>query len=40
LHKAKDRDYRCSCGYRTHRDRLGAINILSAPVIGGNSLSA
>ncbi|MFW0861841.1 MAG: RNA-guided endonuclease InsQ/TnpB family protein [Dethiobacter sp.] len=40
LHKAKDRDYRCSCGYRMHRDRLGAINILSAPVIGGNSLSA
>jgi IS605 OrfB family transposase len=40
LNKAKDRDYRCSCGYHTHRDRLGAINIISAPVIDGKSLSA
>ncbi len=38
--KAKDRKYNCSCGYRTHRDRVGAINIMSAPVVDGNSLSA
>ncbi|MCP3773580.1 zinc ribbon domain-containing protein [Paenibacillus sp. MZ04-78.2] len=30
----------CSCGYRAHRDRVGAINILRQPVIDGNSLSA
>lgn len=40
LNKAKDRDYRCSCGFHTHRDRLGAMNIISAPVTDGNSLSA
>ncbi|MCP3773653.1 transposase [Paenibacillus sp. MZ04-78.2] len=38
--KAKDRTYECSCGYRAHRDRVGAINILRQPVIDGNSLSA
>lgn len=38
--KAKDRRYRCSCGFNTHRDRVGAINILNQPVAGGNSLSA
>lgn len=38
--KAKDRKYKCSCGFKTHRDRVGAINIISAPVIDGNSLSA
>jgi len=38
--KAKDRKYKCSCGYRTHRDRVGAINIINAPVVDGNSLSA
>ncbi len=38
--KAKDRKYQCSCGYHTHRDRVGAINIIYAPVIDGNSLSA
>jgi len=40
LNKAKDRDYRCICGFHTHRDRLGAINIIDAPVADGNSLSA
>jgi len=40
LNKAKDREYQCSCGYKTHRDRLGAINIIHAPVIDGKSLSA
>lgn len=38
--KVKDRKYACSCGYKTHRDRVGAINIIHAPVIGGNSQSA
>lgn len=27
---ANDRNYICSCGYHTHRDRLGAVNILTA----------
>lgn len=38
--KAKDRKYKCDCGFKSHRDRVGAINIISAPVIDGNSLSA
>lgn len=33
--KAKDRLYICSCGYKTHRDRVGAINILHQPVADG-----
>ncbi|ARE89038.1 transposase [Clostridium formicaceticum] len=40
LNKAKDRKYKCSCGFKTHRDRLDAMNIMNAPVIDGNSLSA
>jgi transposase, IS605 OrfB family, central region len=40
LNKARDRKYRCKCGMKIHRDRLGAINIISAPVADGNSLSA
>ena len=40
MNHAKDRSYRCSCGFKTHRDRVGAINIINAPVIGGNSRSA
>ena len=40
LNKARDRKYKCSCGFKIHRDRLGAINIINAPVIDGNSLSA
>lgn len=40
LNKARDRKYKCSCGYQTHRDRVGAINIISAAVAGGRSLSA
>lgn len=27
--KAMDRTYHCSCGYRAHRDRVGAINIMA-----------
>ncbi|MGO0063357.1 RNA-guided endonuclease InsQ/TnpB family protein [Brevibacillus fluminis] len=38
--KAKDRRYECSCGFKTHRDRVGAINIMRQPVADGNSLSA
>ncbi|MBO1627998.1 RNA-guided endonuclease InsQ/TnpB family protein [Bacillus arachidis] len=38
--KAKDRTYKCKCGFRTHRDRVGAMNIRYAPVIDGNSQSA
>ena len=38
--KANERKYQCSCGFKTHRDRVGTINILSAPVTNGKSLSA
>ncbi|MBC8015111.1 MAG: IS200/IS605 family element transposase accessory protein TnpB [Sporomusaceae bacterium] len=38
--KAKDRKYQCGCGCKKHRDMVGAINIISAPVVSGNSLSA
>jgi len=30
---AKDRKYQCSCGFKTHRDRVAGINIIHAPVI-------
>jgi len=40
-HKMKDRRYKCStCGYHGHRDIVGAINIMNAPVVDGNSLPA
>lgn len=36
--KAKGRSYECShCGFKTHRDRVGAINIISAPLIDGKA---
>lgn len=38
--KARDRKYECPCGFKTHRDRVGAINIMNQPVADGNSLSA
>ncbi len=38
--KANDRKYKCSCGFIGHRDIVGALNIISATVIDGNSLSA
>jgi IS605 OrfB family transposase len=38
--KANDRMYKCSCGFKGHRDIVGALNIISATVIDGNSLSA
>ncbi|OEF99957.1 transposase [Vulcanibacillus modesticaldus] len=31
----KDRKYQCSCGFKTHRDRVAGINIINAPVIDG-----
>ena len=37
---AKDRKYTCACGYSGHRDRVGAMNIIHAPVIAGNRRSA
>lgn len=40
LNHAKDRNYSCDCGFKAHRDRVGAINIIHATVIDGNSLSA
>jgi len=40
VNHAKDRDYLCSCGYAGHRDRVGAVNIINAPVIVGKRRSA
>lgn len=37
---AKDRNYKCGCGYSAHRDRVGALNIIYAPVASGNRKSA
>jgi IS605 OrfB family transposase len=33
--KAKGRNYTCKCGYHSHRDLVGAINIIKAPLIAG-----
>jgi len=38
--KANDRKYKCGCGFKGHRDIIGATNIISAPVVVGNRLSA
>ena len=39
--KANDRKYKCkTCGHTEHRDKIGARNIITAPVIDGKSLSA
>ena len=38
--KAQDRRYTCPCGFKRHRDIVGAMNIRYATVIGGNSQSA
>lgn len=35
LNKAKGRNYTCRCGYHAHRDLVGAMNIIKAPVIAG-----
>lgn len=33
MNKAKDRKYKCVCGFKCHRDRVGAMNIINAPVV-------
>lgn len=40
LNTAKDRKYLCVCGFKSHRDIVGARNIISAPVAVGNRMSA
>jgi len=40
LNKAKDRLYVCECGFRSHRDRVGALNILRVPALSGNRMAA
>ena len=37
VHHAKDRNYTCSCGFRIHRDLLGAINICNSTEYVGDS---
>ena len=37
---AKDRNYICRCGYHTHRDLLGAINICNSTEYIGNRYTA
>jgi IS605 OrfB family transposase len=37
---ANDRKYQCECGFKGHRDIIGARNIISAPVVDGMSLPA
>lgn len=38
--KAQDRNYKCKCGFKKHRDLVGAMNIRYAPVVDGKSQSA
>jgi len=38
--KANDRRYFCSCGFKSHRDIVGAMNIISAPVVSDKRKSA
>ncbi|MUV36743.1 putative transposase [Lentibacillus sp. JNUCC-1] len=38
--KTQDRKYKCKCGFKRHRDLIGAMNIRYAPVIDGKSQSA
>lgn len=37
VHHANDRDYKCSCGFHTHRDILGAMNICNSTEYVGDS---
>jgi IS605 OrfB family transposase len=37
---ARDRKYNCKCGFKAHRDRVGAINIIKASVVSGKRKSA
>ena len=38
VHHADDRNYTCKCGYHTHRDLLGAINICNSTEYVGDSI--
>ncbi len=38
--KVRDRTYRCGCGFRSHRDRVGALNILRTPELSGDRIAA
>ena len=40
IQHAKDRNYICRCGYHTHRDLLGAINICNSTEYIGNRYTA
>ena len=40
VHHANDRKYTCKCGYHTHRDVLGAINIMNSTEFVGNRQTA
>lgn len=40
VHHAKDRTYTCKCGFSTHRDLLGAINICNSTEFAGNRQTA
>jgi len=35
LNVARGRKYGCCCGFQAHRDRVGAMNIINATVVGG-----
>ena len=40
VHHANDRNYICRCGFHTHRDLLGAINICNSTEYIGNRYTA
>lgn len=40
VHHANDRTYTCECGFRIHRDLLGAMNIESSTEFAGNRQTA
>lgn len=40
IHHANDRNYACKCGFHTHRDLLGAINICRSTEFVGNRQTA
>ncbi len=40
VHHANDREYTCECGFRIHRDLLGAMNICNATEFVGNRQTA
>jgi putative transposase len=40
VHHANDRNYTCKCGFHTHRDLLGAMNICNSTEFVGNRQTA